>query len=196
MDATNLHNSYDAGIQKALEIYGLKNAGFLGRIRQEWNSPASDIRTQQAGRAAFQPGGSLRALTDIGHSFTGDPYARKQLYEGKAFQPGGALDMKHMLWPSAGGGLQKWMGRAQTGFGAYDAYKALKGESGDPREGKLTNALASVGGTAGNLLGYPVGGLIGSSLLSGVGRRVGTGLGRMLGSSAPPQQQPQQEYYP
>lgn len=163
------------GFQDALAAFGLKEAGVSDWARSAWQ----DVKAT--------PGVMWRGLT-------GDPAARSELLKGRAFAPNGKLSLKNIWWPTEGNTAVKWLSRAGTVLPALEAYSALRGNSGNPHEGRLTNALGSIGQAVGNAYGFPLGGLIGGGILSTVGRRIGTGLGRVLGSrpDAPP---PRPPYY-
>lgn len=163
-----LTTAYTLGLEAALAAYGIKEAGWLGNVAR-----------------------------DIGQGLVGSSAVRKELVRGTAFRPGGTMTMKNLLWPGYSSTAGKAMGALGIGLPLYGAYTAYKGETGDPREGKLTNALSMLGQSAGATLGSPAGGVIGGGLLGAVGSRMGRGLGRVLGSKAEPQPQPHHDpnYY-
>lgn len=176
-----LRDVHAQGLADALARYGIKEAGPLDWARRAGTSAWEGVKAT--------PGAMWRGLT-------GSPEARQQLMQGKAFAPGGSMSFGNVMWPTTGHPVAKWLGRAGTVLPALEAYSALRGRTGDPHEGRLTNALGSVGQALGNAYGFPVGGIIGSGMLSSVGHRLGKGLGRVLGSKpdAPPPMPPM--YYP
>ncbi len=125
-----LNDAHRRGFEDAFARYGVKRA-FLDRFLPDFNARASNIKTRQEGRAAFMPGSTLHGLGKniehnlIGHLGEGDTW-RKGLSN---FKPGGAFHWKNVLWPSST--LGKIVG---VGLPAYLAYKAIKGESGNPND--------------------------------------------------------------
>lgn len=172
-----LRDAHAQGRAEALRRFGLKEAGVSDWAQSAWDGT----------KAA--PGAFWRGIT-------GDPEARKQLLKGQAFSPGGKMSPGNVWWPTEGNTAVKWLSRAGTVLPALEAYSALRGHTGNPHEGRLTNALGSIGQAVGNAYGFPLGGLLGSGILSTVGRRVGTGLGRVLGSRSDPPPPAYLPYYP
>lgn len=136
----------------------------------------------------------------VGQMFFGDPL--RVMREGKkTFSQGGLLHHSNVFWPEMQKGLKGWdrikknalpvAMRAGTVMSALPVYHALRGH-GDPNEGRLTNALGSLGETAGNMYGFMAGGMIGGPVLGRAGKAVGQSVGRLFGSRpAPPPPQPQ-----
>jgi hypothetical protein len=172
-----LQDAYLAGAEKAYARFGVKEAllspGALSNIgRRAWNSVSSvpqllfgsPLKTMQQGRRAFSRGGVL------------DPVA--------AFWPSVERGPAGERLPQAMG----WLSRAGTAASGYGVYKAMKGEAGDPNEGRLSNTLGALGGAAGMGFGIPAVGALGAPLLARAGSSLGKGVGHILGSSPEPQQ--------
>jgi len=152
-------------------------------------------------RFGMKTAGVTDVLKDVGtnvmHTFTGDPAVRKSLLQGTAFNRGAPLHWKNVIWPSNGGHISNWVGRLGTILPAYGALQALEGKGGDPNEGRLTNALSSLGQAAGFAYGMPAVGMLGAPLAANLGSQIGRGVGRALGShpqhAPPPEAMPEQE---
>ena len=172
-----LHDAYRKGVKEAYARYGIKEAAL------------------QPGAVARFGQGALDAIKSIPRLMIGHP--EKVLQQGRgAFRPGGILDPKSILWPSVERGvngerlpqIMGWLGRASTLSTGYNAYKAMKGEAGDPNEGRLSNTLGAVGGSLGMGFGLPAAGALGAPVLARAGQALGKGIGHAFGSSPEPQQ--------
>ena len=156
-----LREAHQQGVQAALATYGVKEA--------------LDIKTILQGAKALAIGSPIEA--------------GKQLIKGKAFRPGGLLNLRENFWPSipkTGPWYHKagpWAQRAfMTGLPAYGVIQAARGKDGDPNEGRLSNALGALGSAAGFGLGFPALGVFGSPYVAAAGQHLGRGLGHLLGS--------------
>ena len=172
-----LQDAYIAGVKEAFARFGVKEAaappGALGNL----------------GRRAW---GAAKTVPQI---LFGSPL--KTLQQGRtAFRPGGVLDPAAAFWPSVQRGaagermpqVMGWLGRAGTLASGHQVYKTMKGEAGDPNEGRLSNTLGALGGAAGFGFGFPAVGALGAPLLARAGTSLGKGIGHVLGSKPEPQQ--------
>jgi hypothetical protein len=169
-----LREAHQQGVRAALATFGVKEAA-------NWLPTLTGARKVLIGESPE----ILSALRNKG------------LSEGLRglFQPGNTLHHGNVWWPTIKNApVRTWLGR---GFGtilpAYGAIQAVRGKSGDPNEGRLTNVLSALGSAAGFAYGAPSLGMLGAPLLARAGHGVGQRLGRMLGSRATP---PQPEYAP
>jgi hypothetical protein len=127
----------------------------------------------------------------------------RQLLKGKAFAPGGLLNLRENFWPAmpkTGPWYHKVGPLAQrafmTGLPAYGVIQAARGKSGDPNEGRLSNVLGALGSAAGFGLGFPAVGMLGSSYVASAGQHLGQGLGHLLGSRPSPSTENASPMYP
>ncbi len=163
-----LREAHDAGVDDALRRFGLTKT-------------AGPIPKPTFGKQLLQ-------------GLIGQP--KQILSEGMGtFRPGGALHWKNVFWPDMKGApIQGALGRMfGTILPAYGVYKTIKGDFGDPNEGRLSNVLGALGGAVGGAYGYTGLGALGGSMLARGGEAIGRGLGRALGSHPTP---PPAEYEP
>lgn len=194
---TALNDVYRAGAAAAFAHYGVKTAaiagrGFVeglgdwfrpsawkmwaGRIPHELGAQASNVATREVGNAAFMPGGVLEPLDTARKMIVGQP---ELLRHGRNLvKPGGPLHYSNLFWPK-GDPLGKLMMGALP---AYGLYKTVKGDWGDPNEGRLSNILGHVGSTIAGAYAWPLSGMLGSGIAADLGGRVGRGAGHLLGS--------------
>lgn len=177
-----LKQAHEAGFHDALARFGIKEAIAMP-------APAS------MGQKMLGWG------KNIAQGLVGSPATvGKQIYNGQAFKPEGALHWSKVFWPTvkneAGqtNHLQTWLGR---GFGsilpAYGAYRAAAGD-GDPTKSRAENVLGSLGGSVAGAYAYPFVGALGAGHLARAGQALGESVGGMFGGK--PQQQQQPAYPP
>jgi hypothetical protein len=111
------------------------------------------------------------AIGEAGQAFVQGP---------KAFAPGGALHWRNVFWPSQYGTVGNWLGRAGTLAMVPMAMGAMS--QPDPREGRLSHTLGTLGNLAGAAYGGMGGGLIGAPIGAALGGHLGHGIGHLLGS--------------
>jgi hypothetical protein len=140
------------GFATALKTYGIKEAG------------VADTLTRWGGE-------TVRTL--VGQPWKLGP---------RAFQPGGMLHWKNVFWPTVPGRpVATWLNRGLgTILPAYDVYKTMQGEAGDPTKGRLANTLAAAGNALGWAYGMPAVGLLGAPMLGQLGRSLGENIGRLV----------------
>lgn len=128
--------------------------------------------------AGFLEGAKRMAIGEPGRAFVEGP---------GAFRPGGLLHWRNVLWPSQYGPVGNTLGRLGTLAMIPMALGAANRP--DPREGRLSNTLGTLGGLAGSMYGSMAGGFLGLPLGGALGTGLGHGLGHLLGSH-PQDQQP------
>ena len=148
--------------------------------------------------AATSPWSLTNILDAVKRNLIGSPITTgRQLIQGKAFRPGGTLNLRENFWPDipkTGPWHHKvmpWASRAfMTGIPAYGVLQAASGQGGDPNEGRLSNALGALGSGVGFGLGLPAAGILGAPLVAAAGQRIGRGVGHLFGSRPPPPPMP------
>lgn len=172
-----LQDAYLEGVKEAYARFGVKEA------------IVSAGAARNFGRSAWN------AVSSIPQLLFGSPV--KAFQQGRsAFSRGGVLDPVAAFWPSVERGpagerlpqVMGWLQRAGTVASGHGVYKAMKGEAGDPNEGRLSNTLSAIGGAAGMGFGMPGVGALGAPLLARGGASLGKGIGQLLGSSPEPKQ--------
>jgi hypothetical protein len=144
---------------------------------------AAHTKGAEAALACFRIKGA-GILHDLKRGLIGEP--GRLFHEGpKAFNPGGFMHWRNVLWPSSYGTVGNWMGRLGTMSMVPSVLGALKG---DPQEGRASNFLGTLGGAAGTLYGGMAGGMLGMPLGGRLGSGIGHGLGHILGSRPDPRQ--------
>lgn len=127
--------------------------------------------------AAPVPGPGIGAFVRRG--LIGEP--GKIFTEGlNTFRRGGTLSPANVFWPKQYGTVGNWMGRLGTVAMVPAALHGLANQ--DPREGRLSHALGTLGGLAGGAYGAMGGGVLGMPLGAALGSRLGHGAGHLLGS--------------
>lgn len=167
-----LSTQHQRGIKDALQRYNVKEAGWLDAVKRVGAA---------GGQFLFGQPNKLLPKGVLG----GEGLA--------AFKPGGSFSLDKILWPTIRNSqgqispMATWLNR---GFGtilpAYGALQALRGKSGDPNEGRLTNTLSGVGRALGSAYGFSLGGIFGAPILTQAGETFGRQLGHMLGSRPTP----------
>lgn len=117
-------------------------------------------------------------LERLKHMAIGQP-GRAFIEGPKTFQDGGLLSHKNVWWPDVKGSPLNWVGRASTIAAPLMAMRAMRA---NPNEGRLSNALGTLGGIAGSAYGFPALGMVGGSAVAAAGSRLGRGIGHLLGS--------------
>jgi len=170
-----LEDAYRAGMKEACDRFGIKEAmpvGVTNFGRRAWN-----------------------AASTIPQVLFGNPI--KAYREGMGtFRRGGVMNPVAAFWPSVAKGpagerlpqAMGWLSRAGTAASGYGVYKAMKGEGGDPNEGRLSNTLSALGSAAGMGFGFSAVGALGAPLVARAGASLGKGVGRVFGSTPEPQQ--------
>ena len=141
------------------------------------------LRVKEALLPAWDPNagfGTQLIRGAIGHP---DVLMRQGL---QPFRAGNPLHWRSVFWPGKDfPPMWKWIARGSTILSALPVIDAMRGR-GDPREGRLSNALGAIGGTLGSVYGGQIGGLVGAPLLGHLGQSLGKGIGHLFGSRPTP----------
>lgn len=187
-----LTQAYASGASDAYLRFGIKTAAPAPAAVEGLGAKAVNF-------AKDIPGHLWEGAKSVPRMMVGHP---KKLWTERndLFSKGKVLNPTDAFWPSVERGapsaenpkgsifpkIMGWGGRLNTLGMGYGAYKALRGQAGDPNEGRLTNTLSSLGNAAGWGFGFPVGGMLGAPLLAQAGSSIGKGIGHLLGSRPKP----------
>ena len=191
-----LTQAYTSGANDAYTRFGIKTAAPVPAAAA---TAAEGLGTKAVNLAKEVPGMAWEGAKAVPRMMIGHP-EKLWTERNDLFSKGKVLNPADAFWPSAERGAPSaknpagsiwpkvfgWAGRLNTLGMGYGAYKAMRGQAGDPNEGRLTNTLSALGNAAGWGFGFPVGGMLGAPLIAQGGSAIGKGIGHLLGSRPKP----------